>query len=103
MLSDAAARPSQIDTVLDKVRAVGLALFALLCGDAQTQLAVQRYQTEWQHVHAELNGDDLRVLGIARGPIYREILARLRAARLDGLVQSRAEEEILVRQVTSDE
>ena len=100
VLSDAVTRPSQIVSVLDKVDAVGLALFALLCDDDQTRLVVQRYQTDWQHVHAELNGDDLTMLGIARGPIYRRILARLRAARLDGLVQSRAEEEALVRQVT---
>lgn len=102
VLSDAEMRPSQIVSVLDRVDAVGLALFALLCDDAQTRLVVQRYQTDWQHVHAELNGDDLRMLGIARGPIYRRILVRLRAARLDGLVQSRAEEEALARQVADD-
>jgi tRNA nucleotidyltransferase (CCA-adding enzyme) len=55
------------------------------------------YLTSWRHVRPELTGDDLLGLGMAPGPQVGAMLARLRAARLDGLVRSRAEELELVR------
>ncbi|MFM7582621.1 MAG: CCA tRNA nucleotidyltransferase, partial [Caldilinea sp.] len=51
-----------------------------------------RYRSEWQAIRPELTGDDLQHLGIARGAIYRRLLAELRAGRLDGTIQSRADE-----------
>ena len=42
-------------------------------------------------------GDDLRRMGIQPGPVYGDILGRLRAGRLDGQISSRAEEEALAK------
>lgn len=43
-----------------------------------------------------LTGDDLRLHGVRMGPIYRELLEKLRDAQLDGHVRSRAEALALV-------
>jgi len=44
-----------------------------------------------------LRGEDLRRLGVRPGPIYRKILAAVRAARLDGRLRSAEEEVAFVR------
>ena len=48
---------------------------------------IWQYLTTLAHVQAPLNGNDLRKLGYKPGPQYREILDRLLAATLDGVVQ----------------
>jgi tRNA nucleotidyltransferase (CCA-adding enzyme) len=59
---------------------------------------VARYIDELRHVAPLLDGHALRALGIAPGPQMGRLLSALRVARLDGLVQSRADEEAWVRQ-----
>jgi len=44
-----------------------------------------------------LRGDDVIALGVPRGPDVGEVLRRLRAAKLDGEVKTRRDEERLVR------
>lgn len=91
-LADPTLLPSQIVQMLDPVPAECLALLPVVCGDPVVLAHVRRYRSEWQAVRPELTGDDLRHLGIARGAIYRRLLAELRAGRLDGTIRSRAEE-----------
>jgi hypothetical protein len=56
---------------------------------------------------AELNppplvtGDDLKLLGLAPGPAYREILDSLRDAQLDGKIATREEALALARQLAT--
>ena len=49
------------------------------------------------HVKPALSGEDLKRLGVITGPRIKEILDRLRNARLDGKVRSKQEEEEMVR------
>ena len=91
-LADPTLLPSQIVQMLDPVPAECLALLPVLCGEPLVLANVRRYRSEWQAVRPELTGDDLRQLGIARGAIYRRLLAELRAGRLDGTIRSRADE-----------
>ena len=63
------------------------------------QKVLSAYVTTWRKIHAEMDGNDLKALGIPRGPIYRRLLRALRAARLDGSVTSRADEEALVKRL----
>ena len=90
LLSDPAAKPSQVVTVLDEIEAVALALAPVVCAEPQALQAIESYRTGWQHIRAELDGNDLRAMGVPRGNIYRTILTALRAGRLDGTLQSRA-------------
>jgi tRNA nucleotidyltransferase (CCA-adding enzyme) len=60
---------------------------------------IRRYLTEYRFVSGEVNGGDLKKLGIPTGPEYKEILNRLLSARLDGEVRSREEELNLARRL----
>lgn len=63
---------------------------------------LDQYQRRLRHVRPLLQGRDLRKMGIQPGQVYREILERLRAGHLDGEIQTRAEEEALVKQILLD-
>ena len=72
-------------------------VFFLLCLDQEWawEKAV-RYLELAQDVRVALNGHDLKRMGIPPGPVYKEILERLRAARLDGQAASYQDEVDLV-------
>jgi tRNA nucleotidyltransferase (CCA-adding enzyme) len=55
------------------------------------------YERELRAMRAPLDGDDLRRMGVAPGPLLGRLLAELRAATLDGVVRSRADAETWVR------
>jgi len=59
--------------------------------------ALSNYITRLQFVEIEISGHDLIVLGFRPGPAFKKILEQVKAARLDGLVNSREEELILVK------
>ncbi|MBK8048363.1 MAG: CCA tRNA nucleotidyltransferase [Anaerolineales bacterium] len=102
LLAKQDARPSELVVVLDEIEPAALALAPVVCDDLQVLAAIARYRAIWQHVHAELNGDDLHRMGIPRGRFYRDILTALRTARLDGLVGSREDEERIVKKMIAD-
>lgn len=52
---------------------------------------IWRYLTEWSHVKAPLNGNDLKKLGYKPGPQYSKILDDLLAATLDKDIYNLAE------------
>ncbi|GIV77671.1 MAG: tRNA nucleotidyltransferase [Litorilinea sp.] len=84
---------SRAVAILDEVRPAAVALAAIACADRpQIQQVYRQYRDVWRHVQPELDGNDLIALGLPRGPLYRRILTALRAARLDGKIQSREEE-----------
>ncbi len=55
------------------------------------------YLTHYRQVKPVLTGNALTALGLKPGPLYRKILARLTAARLDGEVTTEEEERALVQ------
>jgi len=61
---------------------------------AREQLA--HYWRELRHVRPEVDGNYLKSLGLKPGPRFGRILNAVRAAKLDGEVQTRAEEEAMV-------
>ncbi len=54
---------------------------------------IWQYITRWANVQSPLNGSDLKALGYQPGPQYRQILERLLAATLDGVISDRASAE----------
>jgi tRNA nucleotidyltransferase (CCA-adding enzyme) len=90
--------PSRVVAIFEQVDPVALALSPVIYAD-QPQLLryVEKYLSTWRHVHPEVDGHDLAKLGVPRGPLYADLLRTLRAARLDGVLMSRADEEAFVR------
>jgi tRNA nucleotidyltransferase (CCA-adding enzyme) len=95
-LADPALRPSQVVARLDEIDEVAQALFLLTEPAPAVAERLRRYTTEWQPCHAHLTGSDLQALGIPPGPVYRQILTGLRAARLDGLLHTPEDERAWV-------
>ncbi|MBU1276323.1 MAG: CBS domain-containing protein [Proteobacteria bacterium] len=58
--------------------------------------AVSQYMLSLSRVRPEVDGEALKALGFAPGPLFKRILDRLMAARLDGEVLTREQEEQLV-------
>jgi tRNA nucleotidyltransferase (CCA-adding enzyme) len=97
-LESAGLAPSRVVALFDAVDDVALALLPVLyAGHAQLLDYATRYQTSWRGVHPELDGHDLAALGIPRGPLYADLLRTLRAARLDGVLLTRGDEEAYIR------
>jgi tRNA nucleotidyltransferase (CCA-adding enzyme) len=92
---------SHIVHLLEPFRIDALALIAALSDNSAVRERLARFCSEWRLVKPQLDGDSLRALGIPPGPIFREILANLRDARLDGALSSRSEEETLARALAS--
>ena len=90
------ARPSDIASLFAAQPAAAVwALAAAGAGTAREQ--AHAYMARYRNVRPLLRGDDLLALGIPPGKSVGEVLARLRAAKLDGEVKTRADEERLVR------
>jgi tRNA nucleotidyltransferase (CCA-adding enzyme) len=58
---------------------------------------LERYFNEWMYIKTILKGNDLRELGIEEGRHYATILDELKLAKIDGLANTRADEERLVK------
>jgi tRNA nucleotidyltransferase (CCA-adding enzyme) len=89
--------PSALYRLLEKYSDAALDLFALATDDERARERIALFRTQLRGIAPELTGDDLRRMGIPPGPQYRDILARLRDARLDGVISTRAQEEEVVR------
>jgi len=59
------------------------------------------YLRRWRHVRPLLDGRALMAMGVTPGPRLGEALRRLQAAKLDGEVRTRGDEETLARQLLS--
>ncbi len=95
-----ALAPSAIYHHLEGYSDTALAIFTIATDLPHVRERVEQFRARLRRVAPELTGDDLKRMGIPPGPAYREILTRLRDARLDGQIESRAEEERLVRSMT---
>jgi tRNA nucleotidyltransferase (CCA-adding enzyme) len=75
-----------------------LARFAvyLACDDPVCKDQLYSYATRWRRITPTIDGHALKKRGIPPGPIYRIILERLRAAWLDGEINSADEENQLL-------
>ncbi|MBP7688980.1 MAG: CCA tRNA nucleotidyltransferase [Thermoflexales bacterium] len=58
---------------------------------------IRRYLAEWRSVRPQLDGTRLQQLGVPPGPLMGRLLRELTAARLDGVVSTRQDEEDYAR------
>lgn len=85
-------KPSTWTARLDKVSVMVVYVIWLITHEP----ALKEYLVKWRHVKAKITGDDLIARGLPPGPRYKEILANLRAAWLDGEVRDEKEEKELL-------
>ncbi|OPZ84589.1 MAG: Multifunctional CCA protein [bacterium ADurb.Bin429] len=84
-------KPSELDALLRPLN-VPLCLALLALAESPVVWArVQHYLTDLIHVPVPLSGDELKALGIPRGPAFARIITRLRALRLDGAISTHAD------------
>ena len=97
MLSSLAdVKPSQLAERLDGFPLNAVSIVALVA-QGQSRQMLEKYLSVWRNMRSKTTGDDLKELGIAPGPKYQEILSRLRAAWVDGDVNSELEEKLLLK------
>ena len=89
-------RPSQQSGLLRSFNGLALLIGWLFDGDTRKRQAMHAEWHTWRAVQPMTTGDDLRARGLPPGPRYRELLARLRNAWLDGEVHTIDEERTLL-------
>ena len=87
--------PSQVYQLLHPYKPLGLILWAARSSKPVRRL-VWQYVTQLSAVKPTLTGNDLKNLGFAPGPLYKEILTDLLVATLDGKISDRATAEAYV-------
>lgn len=94
--------PSRIVARLDTLSDWGL-LGLWINGHPTTKRYIETYITTWRHVQSAINGDTLLAMNIPTGKHYRDILSKLREARLDGVTYTQRDEyaylDLLLRQM----
>ena len=65
--------------------------------EEETRLTLETYLAHWRHVMPKTDGRLLRRLGLPPGPAYRTILTTLRAAWLDGQLETADQERDLLQ------
>ena len=84
-------KTSQWTFHLDEVPS--LAIYAIWL--ATNEQPLHAYLGKWKNIKPFTSGDDLKQLGLEPGPKYKEIINHLRAAWLDGELNSEEEEKKL--------
>jgi tRNA nucleotidyltransferase (CCA-adding enzyme) len=90
--------PSEVWALLHGMP-VEILLHLMARADANARRQFSIYFTNLSRVQIQVDGNDLKASGLKPGPLYREILDRVIAARLDGRVEGREEELHLVQKL----
>ena len=94
----AEVRPSRAVELLSPFPSA--AVWALAAaGQESTRVQASHYLRRWRYVKPSLDGHALLALGAIPGPQLGQALRRLKAAKLDGEVRSRRDEETLARKL----
>ncbi len=96
------ARPSDVVAILDESSEAARLVLRVASDDWLVRQRLDSYQRRWRHVQPVLTGNDLRAMGLPPGRIYRQVLERLRAGRLDGSLHSREDEEAAAWAIARD-
>jgi tRNA nucleotidyltransferase (CCA-adding enzyme) len=92
-------RPSEIYQILHSASDATRFLLPIITASETVQAHIRRYEQELRHVRPTTDGRDLKRMGLAPGPLYRQVLDTARGAWMDGALQSEAEERVLVERL----
>lgn len=89
--------PSSIASVMSKMHEKAIVTAWLTATDRpMVQSCLSSYLSDWRWMSPAVDGTVLRELGLAPGPVYAEILRRLRDAWLDGEIHTDQDERALL-------
>ncbi len=91
--------PSQIVDLLD--RAPKLSLFYICCTTQSVEIksVLHKYQTGWKTIKPYTSGNELKLMGIPPGSVYRTILQQIRDAWLNGFIKTYEDEQELLNRI----
>ncbi|MDY6793983.1 MAG: CBS domain-containing protein [Actinomycetota bacterium] len=93
--------PSELVHVLDPLKNEALAYLYVL-GGPDTRGLLEDYVTKWNNMVPEMDGRDLRELGLKPSPAYADILGKVRDELLDGKLSGRDEELEMAREMVRE-
>ncbi len=91
-------KPSEAAFFLDSLPLSALYCYSRFCRSAEERRLILEYEAHWRKMAAFTNGKELLRKGVQPGPMMQEILSALRAARIDGEVNSPEEEDKLLKE-----
>ncbi len=94
--------PSEVYELLHGYHLIAYAA-NVIASDSVAAEHIELYLNVLRHVNPALSGDDLKKLGIKQGPRIKEILSKLRNARLDGKITTKKDELAWVRKFHSSQ
>lgn len=94
--------PSEIYQILQPASDTSRFLLPIISASETVRAHIERYERELRHVRPRTDGRDLKRMGLAPGPLYRQVLDAARAAWMDGRIQSEAEERALVERLVRE-
>ena len=97
------ASPSEIVNRLDDAPLQSLFALYLAADNPNLRQNLRLHVSQWRDVAPQINGNDLRELGVPPGPVYRKILSRLRAAWLDGEISTLEGERAFLAELIANE
>jgi tRNA nucleotidyltransferase (CCA-adding enzyme) len=92
-------RSSRIAGVLAPFPLPAVWALAAMAGSERVRERALDYLRRLRRVKPNLNGDDIVALGAKQGPEIGDVLSRLKAAKLDGDVRTRGDEEQMAREL----
>jgi tRNA nucleotidyltransferase (CCA-adding enzyme) len=86
----------EIDELLRHASTPATLIFWLCTDRPRVQERVHRYEQELRHVQPAVDGEYLKELGLKPSPLFSKLLGAVRAARLDGKIDTEEEEKALI-------
>ncbi|HSN77324.1 MAG TPA: CBS domain-containing protein [Anaerolineae bacterium] len=89
-------QPSEIYHILQPASDSTRFLLPIITASETVKAHIRRYEQTLRYVRPRTDGRDLKRMGLAPGPLYRQVLDAARGAWMDGRIQTEAEERALV-------
>ncbi|WP_461209586.1 CBS domain-containing protein [Desulfocurvus sp. DL9XJH121] len=93
---------SELCVLLSALPLEGLLFFMAKFKQDETRRHLSRYLTQLRGARLEVTGNDLKAMGLPLGPAYGTILARLRAAMIDGEATCREAQLEMAERLVND-
>ena len=90
-------RRSELYWLLKELANVGLLYLMAIARKNEIKQGVSLYVTDLCKTRPQTTGADLKAMGYPPGPQFKAILNELLTARLDGIVQTKQEEEVFIK------